>query len=435
MTLLLPWRFDVIITCVLAYMTPSVVFAFQTESWNGMTSERFNQRVSEVDHESRLLVCEEQQVRSQPGVYSYFSLGQAQYCSLYVAAPVDHVIDLEFTYFDVSCETGGEVVLLDGWELDYEVFPSVDDHQHSLPRRLVPLCNPKTHHHHSPSSSSSSAYPDLRSPSSSSTSSSSSPSDFVDPSISTMDQALDTLDAIQTLERLENLDNFGDADEMDFDQLAQVAADPREFDEEVEEVLEESPEIILEENAVVPETASPLGRVYTSMQNVAQIQFIIPRLGQGFSVKVSFRKNHKPCNMMLLHPFYEKITLRNYGLRRNCTVMSMYPQHVRFLYVNVGQKSRNPFGYQRKSDRFQGLRTVCERPQGTDSIQLYQGTGIGTTGSKLVLGFCGVRPTMAPREVKLRCHSSSLRLESSGLFYNMVQFSFLPTSSTEDTLC
>ncbi|GFR65095.1 hypothetical protein ElyMa_001939700 [Elysia marginata] len=55
MTLLLPWRIDVIITCVLAYMTPSFVFAFQTQSWNGMTSDRLNQRLLEGEAESRLL--------------------------------------------------------------------------------------------------------------------------------------------------------------------------------------------------------------------------------------------------------------------------------------------------------------------------------------------------------------------------------------------
>ncbi|GFN95795.1 hypothetical protein PoB_002230100 [Plakobranchus ocellatus] len=77
----------------------------------------------------------------------------------------------------------------------------------------------------------------------------------------------------------------------------------------------------------------------------------------------------------------------------------------------------------------------CGRNLGTDSVQLYQGTGIGSSGSRLVLGFCGVRRTMAPRAVRLRCHSSSLTLESSGLFYNMVQFSFLPTDPQDHTVC
>ncbi|GFR65093.1 corticotropin-releasing factor-binding protein [Elysia marginata] len=298
----------------------------------------------DVDH----TVCEEQQVRSQPGSYSYFSLGQSQYCSLYVAAPVDHVIDLEFTYFDVSCEDAGEVLLLDGWELDYEVFPSATDHPHPLPRRLVPLCNRNRHHRPSPS------YPESPSSVLSSPSLSAS-AESTASSMPTMEDTYDTLEAIESLERVEHLSGF----EEDVDAYGQDPLAKGNFEEEVEEVLEEVPGVMMEDSDV-PKTISPLGKVFTSMQNVAQIQFIIPRLGQGFSVKVTFRKNHKPCNMMLLHPYYEKITLRNYGLRRNCTVMSMYPQHVRFLYVNVGQKARSPFMYERQLERRQGLRTmVC----------------------------------------------------------------------------
>ncbi|KAK3798753.1 hypothetical protein RRG08_064312 [Elysia crispata] len=403
MNLILPWRIDVIITCVFAYMTPSFVFAFQTESWDRMTTDRFNQRTIHGEEESKLLVCEEQQVRSHPGSYSYFSLGQKRYCSLYVAAPVDHVIDLEFTYFDVTCEDGGEVLLLDGWELDYEVFPSATDHPHPLPRRLVPLCNRKFHLLPSSSSSSPASSSSVLSPPSSSSSSSSSAS-----SVATMEDALDTLEAIETLEHFEDLDDYQE----DIDGLQPDPLERELVDEAVEEVMEDGPGLVMEDGDV-PKTMSPLGKIFTAQQNIAQIQFIIPRLGQGFSVKVTFRRNHKPCNMMLLHPYYEKITLRNYGMRRNCTVMSMYPQQVRFLYVNVGQKVRNPLLYQGNSDTHQGLRTMCQRNDETDRVQLYQGTGIGAIGSRLVLGFCGVRQTMAPRAVKLRCHSSSLRLESS----------------------
>ena len=108
-----------------------------------------------------------------------------------------------------------------------------------------------------------------------------------------MEDALDTLEAIEALENLEDLGGFeDDLDGLDADPLQ------RELVEDaVEEVLEEGQGVLMEgeeeEVKEAPRTISPVGKVFTAQQNVAQLQFVIPRLGQGFSVKVTFRRNHK----------------------------------------------------------------------------------------------------------------------------------------------
>ncbi|CAG5129935.1 unnamed protein product, partial [Candidula unifasciata] len=174
---------------------------------------------------------------------------------------------------------------------------------------------------------------------------------------------------------------------------------------------------------------------YTSKQNVAQIQFIVPKEGQGFQVKINFNANYKPCNMLLLNNDYHKITLRNFGLARNCTVLSLNPQTVQLLYINVGERSRNSLLYRSLHELPGGLRTACQKDHGEDSVQLYQGRGVGLSSMKLVLGFCGLRQTAAHRLIQLRCLSSALRLQSSGDYFNVVRFAFMPVEPVEGTVC
>ena len=103
-----------------------------------------------------------------------------------------------------------------------------------------------------------------------------------------MEDALDTLEAIETLEHFEDLDDYQE----DIDGLQPDPLERELVDEAVEEVMEDGPGLVMEDGDV-PKTMSPLGKIFTAQQNIAQIQFIIPRLGQGFSVKVTFRRNHK----------------------------------------------------------------------------------------------------------------------------------------------
>ncbi|XP_030763006.1 corticotropin-releasing factor-binding protein isoform X2 [Sitophilus oryzae] len=61
-------------------------------------------------------------------------------CGIYINADPDQLIEIKFNYFDVPCENGGLVVVVDGWELSGEVFPSPEDHPKDLKSRLNEYC-------------------------------------------------------------------------------------------------------------------------------------------------------------------------------------------------------------------------------------------------------------------------------------------------------
>ncbi|BFZ14090.1 hypothetical protein BsWGS_17129 [Bradybaena similaris] len=312
---------DAVALCLFFNMTVGYANAFHASSWDRL-KRSVGDEAETQEMETRRIECKEQQLETLPGTVSFFSEGESNFCSLYIGAPIDHVVEMEFLYFDVDCADEGAVAILDGWELDFEIFPSEEDHPHPMSLRYLSFCGKS-----------------------------------------------------------------------------------------------------------IPDA------LYTSKQNVAQVQFIVPREGQGFQVKINFNANYKPCNMLLLTNDYHKITLRNFGLTKNCSVVSLYAQRVQLLYVNVGERSKQSLLYQSLQESQGGLRTSCHRGQAEDSVQLYQGTGVGLSSMKLVLGFCGVRQTVAHRLIKLRCLSSALRLESSGEYFNVVRFAFMPAEQEDGTEC
>ncbi|CAG5126200.1 unnamed protein product, partial [Candidula unifasciata] len=85
--------------------------------------------------------CREQELRSRPGLYTYISDGSKELCSLYIAAPLDHVIELEFTILDMDCDSESFLWIFDGWELDDEIFPSTTDHPDPLSKRYISVCD------------------------------------------------------------------------------------------------------------------------------------------------------------------------------------------------------------------------------------------------------------------------------------------------------
>ncbi|XP_012942418.1 corticotropin-releasing factor-binding protein [Aplysia californica] len=307
---------DVIIICAFVSQTllPSNAF---TSPANPIWMERRSAGMSEAgaeetEGESPVIECG-WELRSLAGSYTYVSEGEDSLCTLYLLAPIDHVIQLEFPFFNVACAEDSAVDILDGWKLDGQVFPSSDDHPQPMSYRELRFCG---------------------------------------------------------------------------------------------------------------EGARP-GPV-TSKQNIVQIFFKVPVRGQGFMVKVAFKVNKKPCSMMLWRDNYERVTLDNFGLRSNCTVMSLYPQRVQFLYVNVGEQEKDIWYSNSPLGKKRGLRTTCESEMGEDSVKVYQGHGVGPSWRRMVLGFCGVRTHKVPKPVPLRCHSSAVTLKSSGQFYNKLIFSFLP---------
>lgn len=70
--------------------------------------------------------------KTEEGVFVLESNGDSKICGLYLIANPDHLIELEFLDFDVSCAKKGLLSVIDGWEHNGQFFPGIDDHP--LPR-------------------------------------------------------------------------------------------------------------------------------------------------------------------------------------------------------------------------------------------------------------------------------------------------------------
>ncbi|XP_066248731.1 corticotropin-releasing factor-binding protein isoform X1 [Euwallacea similis] len=68
---------------------------------------------------------------------------EGKVCGIYFFGEPDQVIEITFNYLDVSCENGGLVVVVDGWELNGEIFPNPDDHPKALKSRFNEFCGKK----------------------------------------------------------------------------------------------------------------------------------------------------------------------------------------------------------------------------------------------------------------------------------------------------
>ncbi|KAL1505678.1 hypothetical protein ABEB36_005184 [Hypothenemus hampei] len=64
-------------------------------------------------------------------------------CGIYIRGETDENIEIRFNYFDVSCDNGGLVAVVDGWELNGELFPSPSDHPKALKSRFNEFCGKK----------------------------------------------------------------------------------------------------------------------------------------------------------------------------------------------------------------------------------------------------------------------------------------------------
>ncbi|CAL7942265.1 unnamed protein product [Xylocopa violacea] len=80
-------------------------------------------------------------VTSEPGSFVYTSNSDDdEVCGIYFLAGPDEKVDINFVKFDVPCEHHGLVSVVDGWELNGEVFPSEMDHRLPLKQRSSEFC-------------------------------------------------------------------------------------------------------------------------------------------------------------------------------------------------------------------------------------------------------------------------------------------------------
>ncbi|PVD36318.1 hypothetical protein C0Q70_03297 [Pomacea canaliculata] len=86
----------------------------------------------------------------EPGEYWFTSSGSDAVCSLYLIADVDKLVEFEIMEFDIDCEGGGLftyfnastlarafIQVVDGWELQGQLFPSSLD----IPGGFEATCN------------------------------------------------------------------------------------------------------------------------------------------------------------------------------------------------------------------------------------------------------------------------------------------------------
>ncbi|CRK90512.1 CLUMA_CG004141, isoform A [Clunio marinus] len=99
------------------------------------------------------------QVTSEDGVFTYrkvlrkssrFSDGlhfmevepnESHVCGVYFITDPDKVVEIEIDFMDVSCELGGLLGFVDGWELNGEYFPGIHDHELNLENRIDEFCD------------------------------------------------------------------------------------------------------------------------------------------------------------------------------------------------------------------------------------------------------------------------------------------------------
>ncbi|KAK8774784.1 hypothetical protein V5799_010683 [Amblyomma americanum] len=147
---------------------------------------------------------------------------------------------------------------------------------------------------------------------------------------------------------------------------------------------------------------------FITSQNVGIVLFRVPTRGNYFSVLVSFRKNPKPCNVMLLplseSPIY---TLRNYGRRVNCSAAFIYPMNFRILATSIGSQAFSGSG----NVEFEtGLITKCRKRGVRDYAEFMGGTGLGMDGMMVIQDVCGLDSIPSKKAIGIPCGTTAVRL-------------------------
>ncbi|XP_040172407.1 corticotropin-releasing factor-binding protein [Anopheles arabiensis] len=143
--------------------------------------------------------------------------------------------------------------------------------------------------------------------------------------------------------------------------------------------------------------------VFRSSQNAALVQYRIPERG-SFVLSARFHHNPKPCNIMAegLAPYY---MLRNYGLRRNCTLTALFPAVVSVVAVEVGEIN--------ESVRY------CERVRMDDRLEVGGSVGLDPSYQLVRAStICGRSRGRVDLDQTILCGTTSVRLISSGRYSN-----------------
>ncbi|XP_057373870.1 corticotropin-releasing factor-binding protein-like [Daphnia carinata] len=250
-------------------------------------------------------------------------------CGLYLITDPERQIEIELLHVDVSCEDGGLISVVDGWELNGEFFPSPEDHQLPLDQRVQSECG-----------------------------------------------------------------------------------------------------------------SHQVMRRYLSSQNAALVQYRVPRLGQGFSLRVNYVKNPQPCNILVEGTSYV-YTLSNHGRRLNCSVTTLFPASISLVSLDVG------FTNQRRLSRLLSSRRDhliahrstagevvhnCEEKDMSDYLQIGGSSGLDTANMLVSDSICGAAREPKASEETIGCGITTVRLVSSGRHRNWVQVAIRPAEDEDLSL-
>jgi len=248
-------------------------------------------------------------VTSKSGLFYYKANAVQDYgetCGLYLITDPGRRIEIELTHLDVSCQDGGLLSMVDGWEMGGEYFPSPDDHPLALTDRVISECGNR-----------------------------------------------------QTK------------------------------------------------------------KLFVSSQNAALVQYRVASHGQGFSLRVRYPKNPKPCNI-LVEDSEEVYTLSNYGQAMNCSVTTLFSATISIVGLNVGPTMRLGFDHSLpRSSRPVSLK--CEDQNPRDYLQIGGSFGLDTTNMMVAGTYCGTVKNLRRLENTIACGTTTVRLVSSGQSANVAR--------------
>ncbi|XP_022919269.1 corticotropin-releasing factor-binding protein isoform X2 [Onthophagus taurus] len=84
--------------------------------------------------ETAIIECME--MITEEGVFYHTASHVNNTCGIYIFTAPDEKIELKVSYLDVPCENDGAISLLDGWEMNGEIFPNEFDHPNPNSRVL-----------------------------------------------------------------------------------------------------------------------------------------------------------------------------------------------------------------------------------------------------------------------------------------------------------
>ncbi|XP_029165361.1 corticotropin-releasing factor-binding protein [Nylanderia fulva] len=101
-----------------------------------------------ISHEHFQPITDCMFVTSESGPFSYISASDSDnVCGIYLLTDPDRKIEIHFDSYDVPCDHDGLLAVVDGWELNGELFPNECDHSLPIKDRVTEFCGKNRWYH------------------------------------------------------------------------------------------------------------------------------------------------------------------------------------------------------------------------------------------------------------------------------------------------